>query len=204
MGILQSMADCISYADITKEFDESLGFIRNDITALCNQQETVNYTVALLIGCACEALADGGAGNSKDRVFAEMLPEGDWRVLAKPLFDALRNGLAHSFDTKHLHMGADEIQIHISWNLTAIVEPTQDGLGILVGIRSLAARLCAKINEFQALLQEDEQARKKFRAALQRERKRKCSPLELAAWGRLVRHTATSGPARESPEKREP
>ena len=46
----------LSFADIEKEFDESLGYIKNDISALCRQNEKVNYTVALLVACGCEVL----------------------------------------------------------------------------------------------------------------------------------------------------
>jgi hypothetical protein len=35
-------------------------------------------------------------------VFAELLPTNDWKALAKPLYEALRNGLAHKFDTEAL------------------------------------------------------------------------------------------------------
>ena len=60
------MTPSLSFTDIEKEFNESLAYIRNDIAWLCEHDSGLNYTVALLIGCACEALADGGAGTSKD------------------------------------------------------------------------------------------------------------------------------------------
>ena len=84
------MAEPLSYADIEKEFEESLGYVRNDITLLCRHNSGLDYTVALLIGCACESLADGGASTSKEGVLAELLPDGDWRLLAKPLFNGKR------------------------------------------------------------------------------------------------------------------
>ena len=64
---------------------------------------------------ACEALSDGGATPSKEQLLAELLPEDDWRPLAMPLFDALRNGLAHNFDTKHADLDGQEIQIYFPW-----------------------------------------------------------------------------------------
>ena len=89
----------LSFADIEKEFDESLGYIKNDISALCRQNETVNYTVGLLVSCGCEVLAGGRIGkkpqpDDSQVVLAELLPDDDWKALVKPLWEALRNGLA--------------------------------------------------------------------------------------------------------------
>jgi hypothetical protein len=67
----------------------------------------LNYTVGLLIGVACEALEDAGAYPNKKTVFAELLPDDDWRQLKDVLFDALRNGLAHNFDMKHIHVDGE-------------------------------------------------------------------------------------------------
>lgn len=175
----------LSFGDIEKEFEESLGYIRNDITWLCKNNSGLNYTVALLIGCACEALSDGGASPSKEQILAELLPEGDWRSLAKPLFDALRNGLAHSFDTKHLYVDGQEVQIYISWSMKEIIAigPANGSTGLFIGIQPLAQRLCGKIDAFKGILQNDEAARKRFRAALQRNRTVRCS---METWKKLL------------------
>jgi hypothetical protein len=179
------MTEPLSYADIEKEFEESLGYIHNDIEWLQKNDSKLNYTVALLVGCACEALADAGASTSKERILAEVLPAGDWQQLAKPLFDALRNGLAHSFDTKHLHVGAAEIQIHISWTKKDVVSivKTQNGLGLLIGIQPIADLIRGKINDFKQVLRTDEAARRRFRAAMRRDRTVSC-PIDV--WKRLA------------------
>jgi hypothetical protein len=174
----------MTYDDIKHEFDESLGYIHNDIAWLCEHNSGLNYTVALLIGCACEALADGGAYPSKERALAELLPDDDWKQLAKPLFDALRNGLAHSFDTKHLHVDSEAIQIYIVWNMpTAIgIKKANGADGLFIGTRLLAGKVCAAINTFRTKLQSDPTACQRFRDALQRDRSVKCSPV---LWGQL-------------------
>lgn len=106
----------VTYAEIEEEFEYSLGYIHNDIQALCQGTQTLNYTVALLVGVACEALEDAGAYANKITVLEELLPDADWKKLARPLFDALRHGLAHNFDTKHIHVNGDIVQIHLSWS----------------------------------------------------------------------------------------
>jgi len=47
----------LTYADIKQEFDVSLGYVRQDIRWLLQSGSSLNYTVALLIGCGCEMLA---------------------------------------------------------------------------------------------------------------------------------------------------
>jgi hypothetical protein len=179
----------LSFADIKNEFDESLGYIKNDISALCRQDKTVNYTVALLVACGCEVLAEGwGDRRQPHDVFAELLPDNDWKALAKPLYEALRNGLAHKFDTKHLHVDGQSIQIYFFWAHRQIVDigTANGGTGLFIGTRPLGELLCAKIEEFQQKLQTDAAARERFRRAYGRESMTKCSTAETAAWRRLV------------------
>src|SRR5258707_8164326 len=146
----------LSFADIGKQFNESLGYIRNDITAIRHGQATVNYTVALLIGCGCEMLAAGRDDDRKhpEKILAELLPSGDWRVLAGRLPTALRDGLAHGFDTKHLSVDGETIQIYISWgNQDAVrIQPVPGGKGLFIGVQPLAEALCAKIDQFEETL----------------------------------------------------
>ncbi len=47
------------------------------------------------------AVAEGDIqGRCGERVFADLLPAGDWRLLADRLDSAHGDGLAHGFDTK--------------------------------------------------------------------------------------------------------
>ncbi|MFZ0912194.1 MAG: hypothetical protein WBQ76_04845 [Candidatus Korobacteraceae bacterium] len=179
----------LSFADVEKEFDESLGYIKNDISALCRQNETVNYTVALLVACGCEFLAEGrGERKEPHDVFAELLPTDDWKALAKPLYEAVRNGLAHKFDTKHLHVDGQRLQIYFSWTRKQIVDigPVGSGTGLFIGTRPLGTLLCQKIEEFRQKLQTDAAARERFRRAYKSQDWTQCSATETAAWKRLV------------------
>jgi hypothetical protein len=177
----------LSFADIEKEFDESLGYIKNDISALCRQNEKVNYTVALLVACGCEVLAVGRGDRKRPHdVFAELLPTNDWKALAKPLYEALRNGLAHKFDTKHLHVDGQRIQIYFFWTRKKIVDIRPGGTGLFIGTRPLGALLCTKIEEFRQKLQTDAAARELFRRAYKSQNMTGCSTTETAAWKRLL------------------
>ena len=176
-----------TFAEIEQEFNESLGYVRNDIIALCRQDEKVNYTVALLVGCGCEILANAlGDRIQPHDVLAELLPTEDWKTLAKPLYKALRNGLAHKFDTKHLHIDGQIIQVYFSWSQAEIVLVRLGGQGLFIGTRPLGTVLCSKIEELHQKLKEDLAAREQFRRAYERETITKCSAIETAAWKRLA------------------
>jgi hypothetical protein len=151
----------ISFSQIQRAFDESLGYIVNDIRALCNQKERVNYTVALLVGVGCEFLAEDDANKRPYEVFAELLPSEDWKTLAKPLFEAVRNGLAHKFDTKHLYVDEKPVQIYFSWDSEEVV--VIDAGRLLIGTRPLGLLFCTKIEEFRRKLHADATARRHFK-----------------------------------------
>jgi hypothetical protein len=179
----------VSFAEIKGEFDETLGYIRQDIKWLLDHNSGLNYTIALLVGCGCEILAGcrGGTKRRGEMVFAELLPSGELQVLVNRLYTALRDGLAHGFDTKHLLVDGTEHQIYLDSRGPqgiAIVNYSR-GIGLRIGIRSLAEALCEKITEFETLLRNDEEARKRFQDAHQRTAD--LSKNEAMAWRAMVK-----------------
>lgn len=176
-------------AIVKQEFDETLGYIRQDLRWLLEKRSSLNYTIALLVGCGCEMLA-ACAGDKKrlgERVFAELLPTtSELQALADRLYAALRDGLAHGFDTKHLRVDGKEHQIYLS-SLGAqgfTIVKNERGIGLQIGIGALAEGLCAKITEFEGRLTHDEDARRHFMDA--RQRSADLNTTEAAAWRVLV------------------
>jgi hypothetical protein len=177
-----------SLAYIKQAFAESLGYIRGDIKWLIEHDSGLNYTIALLIGCGCEMLAACGGDKNRrgERVFAEIWPPGEWQFLADRVYGALRDGLAHGFDTKHLVVDGIEHQIYLSVRGPREIRmaKTDRGIGLHIGTRGLAEALCAKITDFEALLDHDEAARERFMKA--RLRPADLNATEAAAWRKLV------------------
>ena len=177
----------LSLEYIKQEFAESLGYIRGDIDSLIKNDSGLNYTIALLIGCGCEMLAACSSENTRlgEKVFAEFLPT-EWQPLANRIYGALRDGLAHGFDTKHLRLDGKEHQIYLSVRGTQGIRIIKNnrGVGLHIGIRSLAEALCAKITDFEALLECDDDARRRFINA--RQRPADLNTAEAAAWRALV------------------
>ena len=178
-----------SFADVKSEFDETLGYIRQDIKWLLEHDSGLNYTIALLVGCGCEMLADcrRGPKGRGDVVFAELLPPGELQVLASRLYSALRNGLAHGFDTKHIFVDGKEHQIYLASRGPQHIRVLNNsrGTGLHIGIRSLADALCAKIDDLEKLLRDDEGTRKRFQGAHQRAET--LSKEEATAWRAIVK-----------------
>jgi hypothetical protein len=121
-----------TFAELEKEFQDTLGFIRNDLRWLIKHEGRVNYTVALLVGYGFEMLAACREPTSRlgEKVFMELMPEGDWQVLAKRLYTALRDGLAHGFDTRHIMVDSKEHQISFHWDETQVIRILPNGFGI--------------------------------------------------------------------------
>jgi hypothetical protein len=178
-----------TFAEVKGEFEETLGYIRGDLDWLINNKPNLHYTVALLVGCGCEVLAAcrDPRRRSGEIVFAELLPAGDWQALATRLYGALRDGLAHGFDTKHILVDGKEHQICLNSS-----EPTQfafrnsnRGLILSIQIKSIATALCAMITDFENLLEKDADARKRFMKA--RQPPAQLSHNESTAWCNLIR-----------------
>jgi hypothetical protein len=183
------MSQVPSFTDIQKEFRVSFGYIQNDMKAICRGKETINYTLALLVAVACEMLAAArGDRKQPENALTEILSS-QWRPLAKRLFDAFRNGLAHGFDTKHIVVNGASHQIYMQWQGTLPVEIVHSSGGIQLCIRPrvLADLICAKIDELEDLLRSDATARKRwFNEVHLHKREIKLDAKGKAAWKALI------------------
>jgi hypothetical protein len=163
-------------AVVKQEFAETLGYLRQDLRWLLEKRSGLNYTIALLIGCGCEMMAACASDKKRlgEKVFAELLPATkELQVLADRLYSAVRDGLAHGFDTKHLRVlrvDGTEHQIYLASQGTQGITIVKNdrGIGLQIGIGALAEGLCEKITEFEGLLMQDENVRQRFMNALQR------------------------------------
>jgi hypothetical protein len=179
--------DSIEY--IKREFAETLGYIRGDLRWLLEKNSGLNYTIGLLIGCGCEMLAACREDGKRlgEKLFAELLPPGEWQQLADRLYSALRDGLAHGFDTKHLRVDDREHQIYLDsrGRQGLYIVNNNRGIGLHIGVRELAERLCLKIDEMERLVFDDEAVRERFMKS--RQRTADLNTKEADAWRALVK-----------------
>jgi hypothetical protein len=107
----------IAFKEIEKEFNETFGYVRQDIAEILKKNLGLNYTIALLVCCACEMLT--WHRNLRDdqayEVFALLLPDTEaCKAVGKTWWKALRNGLAHNFRPDTIKIKDDEWRFTIS------------------------------------------------------------------------------------------
>ena len=107
-----------------------------------------------------------------------LLPDNDWRKLAKPLFEAIRHGLAHRFDTKHIEVNGQFVQIYLSWGMKRTIEiQTLDGRDALfLGTCRLRSEMCRVIQDFRCALKQSTEARQRYKDTLRYRGTVDCSP----------------------------
>jgi hypothetical protein len=182
----------IAYAEIEQEFKETLGYIRQDIAAIRKKDLGLNYTVALLICCGCEAIAKH-QGRPRHHVFTSLLPDQEpYKTLGKPMYEALRDGLAHGFRPKTVKVGRTLVRFTISWRNgrhLSVLENTHSW--IVLNILELENRLTAKIDEYQAELRQSGKTRSTFLANSEKkitlEIREHEAPLIASAWKAALR-----------------
>jgi len=106
----------VSFSDIEIQFDRVFGFIQRDLERFLAQDDGGNFAVAALAACACEILARYRYG-SKDgsKVFSQLLPKGPFQVIARKLYELLRNGLVHGNDIADIRVEGRLIRLALSW-----------------------------------------------------------------------------------------
>jgi hypothetical protein len=171
----------VAYAQIRAEFTQLRAFVLNDIERMLRLEPGVNYAAAAVIACGFEALANvrDGHKNAGQRPFAETLPA-DWRPVASSLFDALRNGIVHGYETQRIRVGARTIELSIAWRETGHLTWYDDQL--VLNVRALAEGLRERFDEYEEQLKADATARDRFLTRRRRDREHRVSEGEATAW----------------------
>ena len=107
--------------DIGFVFEELHGRIKSGLRRILEiERKHPHYGAALVIVVGCEALARLRGRKEKDKasIFVEMLMRHNKLTaeMAADVFDALRNGPAHVFETKYIEIdGKPRVEIVVSW-----------------------------------------------------------------------------------------
>src|SRR5437016_1036771 len=153
-------------AELPRAFTQLRSMVRNDLKQIRKiEKKAPNYAVALLVTIATEALSQL-EGRADEAVFAEDLLgrlHGVPLQVGRVLFDAIRNGLAHVYDTKIIVVGADEIIVVLSWQKrehmsVAVEDWLNDGrprVGVCLNVGTLWTDLDAHFTVFAERLGKD-------------------------------------------------
>lgn len=122
-----------------------------------NESQAGHYPAAILIVVGSQALSQL-QGENEDHVFVEMMAEHKVeRLLARKLFDALRNGLAHLWATNLLDVGTQEqVELVVSWekkgHLSLRSSPSS---GLYLNVGAMWSGLQKALTKYAAVLAGD-------------------------------------------------
>ena len=155
----------VSFADIEQKFNRVFGFIQSDLERILTLDPGGNFAVAGLATCACETLARYryGSGEGAD-VFSRLLPGGPFQIVAKSLYDILRNGLVHRYDAADIRVEGNTIQLTISWRAEPhlSVKEVNGVPNLVLNVTTLCADLFGAFSEYRDELRENGEARDHF------------------------------------------
>lgn len=179
----------ISYETIRPEVERLRYYLTNDLDRLIAQDVGGNYLAAVLITCACDALSylKHGQRNRGDLFFTELLPD-LWKPVAKTLYNAIRNGIVHTYETKTIILGSRRLSVGISWNAKPHLHLSETGTHIYVNIRQLSQDLKTAVAQFEADLKADAKLRKQFHESMQGEREIPLDGSEKQKWQDMLSH----------------
>jgi hypothetical protein len=133
-------------------FDQLRRFVTNDLRAVLALERGGNYTTALLIAVGCEALSRL-MDRPTDFYLTEILNRrGLPRDLAEDVAGALRNGIAHSYDTRYVQAGPLRVELIIGWGARPHLTMRREPPGLYLNVRTMADDLEAVFQELHDTL----------------------------------------------------
>jgi hypothetical protein len=156
----------VDYRDIAESYERLRTFLLQDLELIVSRDTGGNYSATLLTMTACEALGRlrYGTESGGSKFFKEYVLPATWKDVSADLFDALRNGLAHSYETKMLvQFGARSVEIGISWRDHSHLSFDRDRSVLFLNVPELAAALRRAIDRYEGELRAQEPLRDRYR-----------------------------------------
>lgn len=161
----------VPYETIKPEVERLRDYVTNDLNRVVAQNVGGNYLAAALITCACDAISflKYGQRNRGDLIFAEILPD-LWKPVAKTLYDAIRDGIVHVYETKTIIIDSRRLNVVISWRAKPHLHVSATGADVYMNIRQLSQDLKAAVAQFETDLKCKAKLRDIFYKSMRRER----------------------------------
>jgi hypothetical protein len=173
----------VPFETIKPEVVRLSNFMVGDLDYLVSHETGGNYLAAALITCACDALSylKHGDKNRGELFFAEVIPL-EWKLLAPALYEAIRNGIVHSYDTKVICVGSRKIIVNISWGAMPHFHLSADRTTIHINIRNLAADFKEAVKRFESDLKDKPDLRETFEKSMRKSREVLVQENEHVMW----------------------
>ena len=185
----------IPFVQIEKEFDRLRRFLKADLDLILQPGMGGNYVSVTLITCACDALGwlHYGQKNGGAKFFSEKLLPQEWKEVGKTIYDAVRNGLVHSYETKDIMVNGSKIVVAISRKDRPHLTFSTDKKYLYLNVRQLAQDLERALCDYENQLKENEETRETFFKYMTKERELFVeNPKEAAMWESLLNRFATT------------
>jgi hypothetical protein len=107
----------VRMSTVVPSINQLRAFVLHDLEVIGRQQEGLNYAAVLVVASACDALGTlrYGKRHAGGRFFAEYMLPAEWQGVGLDLWNGLRNGLAHSYETKTIIQAGAPIELAVSW-----------------------------------------------------------------------------------------
>ena len=122
--------------NVRDTFDKICQHTKWDLEAIFKANHGGNFAAALIIAASCEALSRL-LGKSKDFYLTSILRKGLPPPLAKEIAVALRNGLAHVYETKFVIAGDLHLELIVSWKAKRHCSVRRDPPGIYLNVHTM-------------------------------------------------------------------
>ena len=177
----------VRYETIRSEVERLRNYVTNDLNLVVKQKIGGNYLAASLITCACDAISylKYGKPNRGDLFFAELLPD-LWKPVARNLYDAIRDGIVHVYETKTIRIGSLQLDIVISWGARPHLHLSPSGKSVNINVPKLAQDLTDAISRFETELKSNPGLRDTFYKSMQRDRELNPNKTELGNWNHVL------------------
>jgi len=148
---------------IGEAFNDLRASLENNMNHICrnddiNESQAGHFPAAILIIVGSAALSRLQGAEGEAHVFVGMMADhGVESLLARKLFDALRHGLAHFWETKLLDVGRQEhVELVVSWkkkrHLSLRSSPSP---GLYLNVRTMWGDLQKALTQYAVVLEGD-------------------------------------------------
>jgi hypothetical protein len=166
-------------------FDRLRQAMKGDMRRVLEWSEGGHYVAALLIATASEGLSKL-QDQSDEKVFIDLLTKhGLTGEMAADVFAALRDGLAHVYDTKFISVGTLRVELIVSWGKRKHLTVRRDPPGLYLNVRTMWADLWEIFQDLKLSLPDSGELPRRWTKKLLKP----ANPRALVDWRRWLRES---------------
>ena len=133
-------------------FDQIHQFVKWDLRAIFDADHGGNYAAALIIAAGCEALSRLLDRPTNSFLVGLLTKRGMDAQLADDIAEALRDGIAHIYDTLYIDAGGLRLELIVSWGARDHLTVRRDPPGIYLNVRTMAEDFRTVLDELRTTL----------------------------------------------------